>query len=160
MKWNLVGSIYGYYSIDVSEKRILRNRPTRNKNCLWHVCLLTDQDEISNLYRALSIYVSYQVSVHLAKQFQPLLWNCLAKWTEIWWEASMEGSVLSFLKAEWKVSDTGSGHGASSFVYFPLQAFIVLNTTLCNKICQWLVAGRWFSPVLWFPPPITLTAMI
>jgi hypothetical protein len=29
-----------------------------------------DQDEISNLYRALSIYVSYQVSVHLAKQFQ------------------------------------------------------------------------------------------
>jgi hypothetical protein len=37
-----------------------------------------------------------------------LLWNCLAKWTETWWEAPMEGSVLSFLKAEWKVSDTGS----------------------------------------------------
>jgi hypothetical protein len=32
----------------------------------------------------------------------------LPKRTEIWWEASMEGSVLSFLKAEWKVSDTGS----------------------------------------------------
>jgi hypothetical protein len=27
----------------------------------------------------------------------------------------MEGSVLSFLKAEWKVSDTGSAHWASSF---------------------------------------------
>jgi hypothetical protein len=26
----------------------------------------------------------------------------------------MEGSVLSFLKAEWKVSDTGSAHWASS----------------------------------------------
>jgi hypothetical protein len=26
----------------------------------------------------------------------------------------MEGSVLSFLKAEWKVSDTGSAHLASS----------------------------------------------
>ena len=26
----------------------------------------------------------------------------------------MEGSVLSFLKAEWKVSDTGSDHWASS----------------------------------------------
>jgi hypothetical protein len=37
-----------------------------------------------------------------------LLWKCLAKWTETWWEAPMEGSVLSFLKAEWKVSDTGS----------------------------------------------------
>jgi len=22
----------------------------------------------------------------------------------------------------------------------------VLNTTLCDKICQWLAAGRWFSP--------------
>jgi hypothetical protein len=27
----------------------------------------------------------------------------------------MEGSVLSFLKAEWKVSDTGSALWASSF---------------------------------------------
>jgi hypothetical protein len=26
----------------------------------------------------------------------------------------MEGSVLSFLNAEWKVSDTGSAHWASS----------------------------------------------
>ena len=26
----------------------------------------------------------------------------------------MEGSVLSFLKTEWKVSDTGSAHWASS----------------------------------------------
>jgi hypothetical protein len=48
-----------------------------------------------------------------------LLWNCLAKWTETWLEAStcMEGSVLSFLKAEWKVSDTGSAHGASSLLH-------------------------------------------
>jgi hypothetical protein len=46
-----------------------------------------------------------------------LLWNCLAIWTETWYEAStcMEGSVLSFLKAEWKVSDTGSAHWASRF---------------------------------------------
>ena len=28
----------------------------------------------------------------------------------------MEGSVLSFLKAEWKVSDTGSAHWASSLL--------------------------------------------
>jgi hypothetical protein len=40
--------------------------------------------------------------------------TALRKWTEIWWEAPMEGSVLSFLKAEWKVSDTGSAHWASS----------------------------------------------
>ena len=35
-----------------------------------------------------------------------IIWN----WTKTWWEAPMEGSVLSFLKAEWKVSDTGSAH--------------------------------------------------
>ena len=48
-----------------------------------------------------------------------LLWNCLAIWTETWYEAStcMEGSVLSFLKAEWKVSNTGSAHWASSYGY-------------------------------------------
>ena len=23
----------------------------------------------------------------------------------------------------------------------------ILNTTLCDKVCQWLSAGRWFSPV-------------
>jgi hypothetical protein len=32
--------------------------------------LLTDQNDISNRNRGLSIDASYQVSVHLAKQFQ------------------------------------------------------------------------------------------
>jgi hypothetical protein len=53
----------------VSEKN-LKNQPIRNKNCLWWPCLLTDRDEMSNLYRGPSIDASYQVSVHLAKQFQ------------------------------------------------------------------------------------------
>jgi hypothetical protein len=35
----------------------------------------------------------------------------------------MEDSVLSFLKAEWKVSDTGSAHWASSL---PLQMYMIL----------------------------------
>ena len=47
-----------------------RNQPVRNKNGLWRPCLLTDRDEISNLYRGPSIDASYQVSVHLAKRFQ------------------------------------------------------------------------------------------
>jgi hypothetical protein len=33
-------------------------------------CLLTDRDEMNNLYRGPSIDASYQVSVYLAKQFQ------------------------------------------------------------------------------------------
>ena len=47
-----------------------RNQPIRNKNGLWWPCLLMDWDEMSNLYRGPSIDASYQVSVHLAKQFQ------------------------------------------------------------------------------------------
>ena len=54
----------------VSEKIFLRNRPIRNKNCMWWPCLLTDQDEMSKVYRGPSIDAAYQVSVHLTKQFQ------------------------------------------------------------------------------------------
>jgi hypothetical protein len=61
---------FGSFGQAVSEEKILRNRPIRNKNCLWRPCLLTDRDEMSNLYREPSIDASYQVSVHLAKQFQ------------------------------------------------------------------------------------------
>ena len=31
----------------------------------------------------------------------------------------------------------------------------VLDTTLCDKVCQWQVSS--FLQVLWFPPPIKLT---
>ena len=44
-------------------RRFGRNRPIRNKNCMWWPCLLTDRDEMSNLHRGHSIDVSYQVSV-------------------------------------------------------------------------------------------------
>jgi hypothetical protein len=54
----------------VSEEKIFRNQPVRNKNRLWWPCLLMDRVEISNLYREPSIDACYQVSVHLAKRFQ------------------------------------------------------------------------------------------
>ena len=47
----------------VSEEIIFRNRPIRNKNCLWWPCLLIDRDEMSKLYRGPPIN-------HLAKLFQ------------------------------------------------------------------------------------------
>jgi hypothetical protein len=50
----------------VSEEKIFKNLPIRNKNCLWWPCLLMDRDEMSNLYRGPSIDASYQISVHLA----------------------------------------------------------------------------------------------
>ena len=71
-------------------KSIFRNRPIRNKNCLWRPCFLIDWDEMSNLNRGSSIDAAYQVLVYLAKRFerrrifrnQPIRYmytNCL------WW---------------------------------------------------------------------------
>jgi hypothetical protein len=61
---------FGSFGQAVSEKKIFRNRPIRNKNCLWRPCLLTNWNEITNLYREPPIDASYQVSVHLAKRFR------------------------------------------------------------------------------------------
>ena len=71
-------SIDASYQISVhlgkrfQRRRFFRNQPIRNMNDLWWPCLLTDRDEMSNLYRepSSSIDASYQVSVHLAKWFQ------------------------------------------------------------------------------------------
>jgi hypothetical protein len=54
----------------LQRRRFFRNQPIRNKNCLWQPCLITDRDEMSNLYRGPAIDASYQVSLHLAKWFQ------------------------------------------------------------------------------------------
>jgi hypothetical protein len=82
MDQNEISIFYRGHSIDASyqdsyhlakrlqRKSCFRNRPTRNKNCLWWPCLLMDRDEMSNCNRGLSIDASYQVSVHLAKRFQ------------------------------------------------------------------------------------------
>ena len=51
-------------------KRVFRNQPIRKYNCLWLPCLLTDRDKCAFFFREPSIDASYQVSVHLVKQFQ------------------------------------------------------------------------------------------
>ena len=61
---------FGSFGQAVSEEKNLKNQPIRNKNCLWWPCLSMDRGEMSTLYRGLPIDASYQVSVHLAKQFQ------------------------------------------------------------------------------------------
>ena len=61
---------FGSFEKSVSEEKFFRNQPIRNKNCLWRSCLLTDHDEMSNLYRGPSQDASYAVSIHLAQRFQ------------------------------------------------------------------------------------------
>jgi hypothetical protein len=43
---------------------------------MWRPCLLTERDEICDLYRGPSIDAPYQVSVHLAKGFQRRILKC------------------------------------------------------------------------------------
>ena len=61
----------------VSEEKIFRNRPIRNKNCLWQPYLFTNRDEMNNLYRGPAIDASNQVSVHLAEGFQRRRLKCV-----------------------------------------------------------------------------------
>jgi hypothetical protein len=56
---------FGSFGKAISEEKIFRYRPIRNKNCLWWPCLLMDRDEMSNLYRGPSIDASYQASDQL-----------------------------------------------------------------------------------------------
>ena len=86
-KWAIFTEISGpsidaYYQVSVhlaqqfQRRRLKKNLPIRNKNCLWQPCLLMDRDEMSNLYREPSIDASYQVSVHLAEGFQRRKLKC------------------------------------------------------------------------------------
>ena len=67
---------FGSFGQAVSEEKILKNRPIRNKNCLWWPCLLMDRDKMCNLQRGPSIDASYQVSDQLALRFQRRRLKC------------------------------------------------------------------------------------
>jgi hypothetical protein len=54
----------------VSVDNNLKNQPITKKNLLWRPGLLTERDEMSNLYRGSSTDSSYHVLDDLAKQFQ------------------------------------------------------------------------------------------
>jgi hypothetical protein len=55
-------------------RRFFRNRPIKNKNCMWWSCLLTDRDEMSNLHRGHSIDDSSWLPPKLGRKY---LWNVL-----------------------------------------------------------------------------------
>jgi hypothetical protein len=73
----------------------------------------------------------------LSTEFQFIWPSGLDKWTETWWEAHMEGIVLSFLKAEWKVSDTSSTQWASSFGFpFKVKQNVAISTSLVVSLVE------------------------
>ena len=80
---------FGSFDRAVSEERIFKNWPIRNKNGLWQPCLLMDRDKISNLYRGSSIDATYQISIHLGKRFQRRRFfrnQPIKNKNDLWWQ--------------------------------------------------------------------------
>jgi hypothetical protein len=62
MNRNLVGSSFdSFWPGSFRGEDFFRNQPIRNKNGLWRPCLLTNQDEMSNLYRGPSIQMIWNL---------------------------------------------------------------------------------------------------
>ena len=58
----------------------------------------------------------------------------------------MEGSVLSFLKAEWKVSDTGSAHWASSLATTNNKmSYLIYNNSIESAIKTYNMSIQWIA---------------
>jgi hypothetical protein len=71
----------------------------------------------------------------------PLRWSFCIPVNYIKMEAHMKGSVLNFLKAEWKVSDTGSVHWASSLMNFLGKSFsekCIALLQVSDHLAKWL----------------------
>ena len=99
---------FGSFGQAVSEEKILKNRPIRNKNCLWWPYLLMDWDEMSNLQRGPSIDASYQVSLHLAEGFQRRRLKCEKLTDDIRWTPSDGKSSHCLWEGELKIKKTTS----------------------------------------------------
>ena len=110
MNWNLVGSIYGRFSLKSA-----------------HFVMIHYQT-----WPPQAIHVS---DWSISKKSSPL--KLLSQMNRnlvgsIYIYRTSEGSILSFLKAEWKVSDTGSAHWASSY----LQNTVITKTFVFNFIVK------------------------
>jgi hypothetical protein len=93
-----------------------KNRPIRNKNCLWWPCLLMDRDKMSNLYRGPSIDASYQVSVHRAEGCQRRRLKC-EKLTDDRWQKTYD---------RWQTTDDGRQVRAKAHSFGILKLFTII----------------------------------
>ena len=118
----------------VSEEKIFRNRPIRNKNCLWRPGLLTNRDEMSNLYRRPSIHAFYQISVHSEKRFQRRRFfrnQPIRNKNGLWWPCLlMDQDKISNLYRGFVPSFGSLGQVVS-------EKKIFFNRPIRNKNCLW-----------------------
>jgi hypothetical protein len=131
-------------------RRFFRNQPIRNKNGLWRPCLLTDQDEISNLYRGSAIDTSYQMSVHLAKRFQRRRLKC-EKLTDDRRRTPSDGKSSHCLgQSELKIKKNNFTNGWTVFNTIHINIsmyngnqFCLVEETRVHKEKHWPPARHW-----------------
>ena len=61
---------FGSFGQAVSEEKIFKYRPIRNKNCLWRPCLSMDRDKMSNFIENLPQMLPTKFQFILGKRFQ------------------------------------------------------------------------------------------
>jgi hypothetical protein len=131
---------FGSFGKVVSEEKIFRNPPIRNKNCLWRPSLLTNRDEMSNLYRGPFIHAFYQISVHLGKRFQRRRFfrnQPIRNKNGLWWPCLlMVWNYMSIFKEDlprmlptkfWFIWPSG----------FRGEDFLEINQSLWNRFPKW-----------------------
>ena len=106
-------------------RRFFRNQPIRNKNCLWRPCLLTDRDEMSNLYRGPAIDAAYQDSIRFVNQsgqneqsLDRTFHRCfLPSFTSFGWGVSEE-KIKMWKVNGWQTTDDGCQVMAKAHIAF------------------------------------------
>ena len=90
------------------------------------------------------IYISNFSILCQFKQNVGLAWSLSKKGPSSSW--SYDSWIYNYLCNQWLSPLT-------LWVRIPLSRGI-LNATLCDKVCHWLMADRWFSPGTLISPPI------
>ena len=127
-------------------RTFFRNRPIRNKNCMWWPCLLTDRDEMNNLHRGHSIDASYQVSVvHL----QPCLLTDRDEMSNLHRGHSIDDSyqvsvVAMFVNRSDEMSNLHRGHSIDASYQvsvhlakrFQRRRFLKIGQSETRNVCE------------------------
>ena len=131
MDQNEMSNLYRGPSIDVSyqvsyhlakrlqRKSCFRNRPIRNKNCLWRPCLLTDQNGMSNQTMAAELMAAWKTAQQFL-QFFYVLWSSNAKnfWKDNWDE---------FHSLKWIIKCTEMVNNCLMHVYAIIRVKILIK---------------------------------
>jgi len=111
-----------------------------------YICIISNLTQVYWMRRSPLVWFMVSISVcyneHLSifvslEREKNSKWVYWRRWTMkgwLWWHGSW---IYNYL--------CNTCLSPLTWVQIPFRRG-VLDTTLCDKVCQWLVAGRWFSP--------------